>query len=214
MRNPLVDQYLAIGCLRCPLGNTPECKVHSWQDEFEALRSIVLSCGLTEELKWKMPCYTYEGKNLLIIAAFKDYCGLNMFKGAMIEDSKGLLELPGENSHSARVGRFRNLSQIVENSEVIRDYILQAIEIERSGAEVPKRQPSDLEIPTELAATLDLDPALTAAFFALTPGRQRSHVIFITGAKQSKTREARVEKCIPRILAGKGMLEKSDRDTA
>lgn len=193
--------------MRCPLGNTPECKVHNWYEEFQALRAIVLECGLLEELKWKMPTYTWNSKNVLIIAAFKDYCGLNMFKGALLSDPQGLLEAPGENSQSAKVGRFRNLDQITQNREAIKQIVLDAIRVEESGLKVPKAEPGDLELPEELLAAMDRDPALTSAFFALTPGRQRSHVIFITGAKQSVTRATRVEKCVPKIMDGKGYLE-------
>ncbi len=205
--NPEVDKYLAIGCMRCPLGNTPRCKVHSWYDVFQALRALVLESGLTEEVKWKVPCYTLNGKNVLIIAAFKDYCGLNMFKGVLISDPAGILESAGPNSHESMVGRFRSVEQVAQNAAAIREILRQAVELERSGAVVPKRDSADIELPEELIVAMEADPALASAFFALTPGRQRSHAIHISGAKQSKTRESRVEKCTPKILAGQGFLD-------
>ena len=214
IRNSEVDQYLAIGCMRCPLGNTPECKVHGWYDVFQALRELVLESGLAEEVKWKVPTYTLNGKNVLIIAAFKEYCGLNMFKGVLIIDPSGILEFAGPNSQEAMVGRFRSVEQVQENAGAIREILRQAVELERSGAVVPKRDAPDLDLPEELVVAMDADPSLASAFFALTPGRQRSHVIHISGAKQSKTRESRVEKCVPKILAGQGFLDWAGKPNA
>jgi uncharacterized protein YdeI (YjbR/CyaY-like superfamily) len=188
--------------------------VHGWYDVFQALRELVLESGLVEEVKWKVPTYTLNGKNVLIIAAFKEYCGLNMFKGVLINDPSGILEFAGPNSREAMVGRFRSVEQVQENAEAIREILRQAVELERSGAVVPKRDAPDLDLPEELVVAMDADPSLASAFFALTPGRQRSHVIHISGAKQSKTRESRVEKCVPKILAGQGFLDWAGKPNA
>ena len=206
--NPKVDNYLAEGCGRCRLGGTPECKVHRWQKELRLLRKIVLSCGLTEELKWKVPCYTHEKHNILLISAFKNYATLSFVKGALLRDSERLLDSPGENSQSVRFFRFTNVQTIREMEPILKAYIREAIELEKSGARVDFKAKSELEIPEELEAKFESLPALRTAFLDLTLGRQRGYILHFTAAKQSKTRMARIEKWIPKILEGRGMHDR------
>lgn len=202
-----VDHYLAEGCGRCPLGGTPGCKVHAWQAELQALRRLVLACGLREEVKWGVPCYTFEGHNVLIVSAFKDHASLSFFKGALLEDPLGLLQKPGENSQAARVFRLRDTQALAGLEPILKAYVFEAIEIEKAGLRVdfPARQALDL--PAELLRKFEEDPALQAAFESLTPGRQRGYVLHIAAAKQPKTREARIEKWAPRIFEGRGMQD-------
>lgn len=202
-----VDHYLAEGCGRCPLGGTPDCKVHAWQPELRALRRIALSCGLREEVKWGVPCYTFEGNNVLIVSAFKDHASLSFFKGALLEDPLGLLQKPGENSQAARVFRLSDAQALAELEPALKAYIFEAIEVERAGLRVDFKAKDTLLLPDELLQKFEEDPAFQAAFEALTPGRQRGYVLHISAAKQSKTRAARVEKCAPRIFEGKGMQD-------
>lgn len=203
--NPQVDLYLEEGCGRCPLGGTPQCKVHRWQDELRLLRRIVLDCGLTEERKWGIPCYTYRKANIAIVAAFKDHCVLSFFKGSLLQDTEGILEKPGEDSESGRVIRFTRVLDIVTWEPVLKAYLYEAIEVEKAGLKVQYRKPSELDMPEELRKKLEQIPELKAAFEALTPGRQKGYIFHITQPKQSKTRESRVEKSIPLIMSGKGL---------
>lgn len=202
-----VDQYLTEGCGRCNLGNTPNCKVHSWTKELHLLRQIVLSSGLKEEVKWGVPTYTLNGKNVLIIAAFKDYCSINFFKGSLLKDPKRILERPGENTQFSRSLKFKSISEITELDQTIREYLFESIEVEKAGIEPVKEDKPQMMIPEELQMKLDEDPGFKEAFESLTPGRQRGYLLHFTQAKQSKTRLARIEKCIPKILMGKGLQE-------
>jgi uncharacterized protein YdeI (YjbR/CyaY-like superfamily) len=202
-----VDQYLAIGCMRCALGNTPECKVHQWYDELVLLRQLALEAGLREEIRWGVPTFQWEGKNVLIIAAFKDYCALNVFKGVLAADPHGLMVSPGPNSRSAKLARFTSLAEIEASAPAIRELLLEVIEVEKRGEEVPAFSSDDLELPEELVELLDSDPSLSEAFFGLTLGRQRSFAIHVGGAKQSESRARRAEKCVPKIRAGLGFHE-------
>lgn len=204
--NPRVDHYLAEGCGRCPLGGTPECKVHRWGKALKRLRAILNDSGLNEELKWSVPCYTYEHKNVVILSAFKDYCALSFFKGVLLKDDARMLEVPGENSQSVRLLRFTAVGQVRAREALIRDYLAEAIAVEKAGLTV-SRKTAVQAVPLELQNKLDALPGLKAAFAALTPGRQRSYILHIAGGKQSATRAARVEKCVPHILAGKGFNE-------
>lgn len=202
-----VDQYLTEGCGRCNLGGTPNCKVHSWTKELHLLRQIVLSSGLKEEVKWGVPTYTLNGKNVLIIAAFKDYCSINFFKGSLLKDPKRILERPGENTQFSRSLKFKSISEITELDQTIREYLFESIEVEKAGIEPVKEDKPQMMIPEELQMKLDEDPGFKEAFESLTPGRQRGYLLHFTQAKQSKTRLARIEKCIPKILMGKGLQE-------
>ncbi len=189
-KNPLVDAFLA--------------HTANWRDEFEALRENALACGLTEELKWGQPCYTYGGSNVVILGGFKNYIALSFFKGALMKDPGQLLVRQTENVQAGRQLRFTNASEIAQRRPIIEAYLFEAIEIEKSGLEVPAEKKPGLEIPEELQRKFDENPMLKSAFYNLTPGRQRGYLLHFTGAKQSKTREARIEKLIPKILEGKG----------
>lgn len=206
--NPKIDTYLAEGCGRCPLGGTPACKVHNWPKELAYLRALVLDCGLTEELKWGVPCYTFQGSNVLIVAAFKEYCSISFFKGALLMDANAILVAPGENSQAARLAKFTDVNEIVELESVLTAYVFEAIEIEKAGLKVEMKRNTELDLPEELQARFDEDSELKAAFEALTPGRQRGYVLHFSAPKQSKTRESRIDKCIDKILAGKGFQDR------
>jgi uncharacterized protein YdeI (YjbR/CyaY-like superfamily) len=180
-------------------------KAKKWQKEFEKLRTIVLDCGLTEELKWGWPCYTFQKSNIVLIHGFKEYCALLLFKGALLKDSKSILIQQTKNVQAARQIRFTNVREIVEMEPTLKAYIHEAIEVEKAGLKVNFKKNSDFKIPEEFQNKLDEIPALKAAFDALTPGRQRAYLFHFSQPKQSKTRESRVEKCMPRILNGKGL---------
>ena len=175
-----------------------------WQEEFETLRAIALENPFTEDLKWYQPCYTLEGKNVVLIHGFKDYCALLFFKGALLKDPRRILVTPGQHQ-AARQIRFTSAQEIVRMKPVLKAYIQEAIEVERAGLKVKLKKTSDFKIPEEFQTKLDKTPGLKKAFYALTPGRQRAYIFHFSGAKQSKTREARVEKYMQRILNGKGL---------
>ena len=206
--NPGVDHYLAEGCGRCPLGSTPDCKVHPWQEILTELRKIVLTSELTEEIKWGVPCYTVEGKNIFLLSAFKNYAAISFFKGALLKDPHHVLEKPGANSQASRVFKFTSLTQLEGLEKVVKTYIEEAIKIEKAGLAVPYKKAGDFEIPEELQLKFEEDPDFKAAFEALTPGRQRGYVLHFSQAKQSKTRTTRIEKWKPRIFEGKGMHDR------
>ena len=176
-----------------------------WKDEYERLRMIALNCGLTEELKWGCPCYTLDGQNVVLIHGFKDYCAYLFHKGALLKDPRSLLIQQTENVQSARQIRFTHVDQIADVENVLKSYIKEAIKLEKAGVKVPMKKTSEFKMPVEFKNVLDATPALKKAFAALTPGRQRGYLLYFSSAKQSKTREARVEKYIPRILKGKGL---------
>ncbi|HEY1799018.1 MAG TPA: YdeI/OmpD-associated family protein [Stellaceae bacterium] len=176
----------------------------SWQAEFRKLRTIVLDCGLTEELKWYKPCYTAEGHNIVLIGGFKEYCVLLFFKGALLKDAKGLLSTPGQ-TQAGRQIRFTGLQDVIDLEPFLKTYIREAVEIDKAGLTVTKKTTGDFAIPEEFQQKLDDMPDLNAAFEALTPGRQRAYLFYFSGAKQPKTREARVEKHIENIMNGKGL---------
>ncbi len=205
--NPQVDQYLEEGCGRCSLHGTPECKVHTWPEELRRLRAIVQDCMLTEEVKWGVPCYTLNGKNVLMIYAFKECCALSFFKGALLKDEAEILEKPGENSQAARFIRFTDVQRINDLESILKAYIFEAIEVEKAGLKVAFKKEAE-PMPEELVQRLDNDPKLKAAFEALTPGRQRGYILFFSAPKQSKTRESRIEKYVPWIMVGKGMHDR------
>lgn len=180
-------------------------KAEKWREEYEKLRTIILDCGLTEELKWGNPCYSFNGGNIVLIHGFKEYCALLFFKGALLNDANGILIQQTENVQSPRQVRFTNLLQITELEPVLKAYIYEAIEVEKAGLKVTLKQTSEFPIPDEFQSKLDHIPALKTAFEALTPGRQRAYLLHFAAAKQSKTREARIEKYMPQIMAGKGL---------
>ena len=201
--NKGVDVYFTEGCGRCNLVGTPKCKVHTWNNELVLLRTIILDCGLTEEVKWGSPCYTYNNKNVLMLAALKSYCAISFFKGVLLNDSKNILDKPGENSQHGRLIKFTKDSDLAAMEKTIKQYIKQAIEIEKAGLKV-ETVPNPEPIPDEFKQVMDENPELKSAFFALTPGRQRSWILHFSSAKQAQTRISRIEKYTPKILQGKG----------
>ena len=188
-QNPKVDAFVS--------------RAKAWQGEIQKLRSILLDCGLDEELKWGKPCFQFEGKNVAIIQPFKAHCSLLFFKGALLQDTHGLLRSQGENTQSAL--RLEFTSEASVKKTVVKSYVKQAILVEKAGAEVDFKAKRELELPQELTQLLQRNRKLAKAFQSLTPGRQRGYVLHFTGAKQSQTRTARIDKCIPKILAGLGM---------
>lgn len=205
--NTKVDHYLIDGCMRCKFGGTPECKVRKWTDELVMLRHIVLECGLTEEVKWGVPCYTADNKNIVIVSAYKDFSALSFFKGALLKDPLKILIKQGENSQSARVIKFTNPEQISEQQEILKAYIIEAVVIEKSGLKVDFSKIPE-PVPDELLQKFDEYPELKKAFYTLTPGRQRGYIIYFSQPKQSQTRFSRIEKYKQKILTGEGLNDK------
>jgi uncharacterized protein YdeI (YjbR/CyaY-like superfamily) len=189
--NPKVDFYFS--------------KAKKWQGELEKLRMIVLDCQLTEELKWGVPCYTFQKSNIVLIHVFKEYCALLFIKGALLNDANGILIQQTENTQAGRQVRFTNVGDIVEMETILKAYIYEAIEVEKAGLKVNFKKNTELIFPEEFQNKLDESPALKTAFDALTPGRQRAYNLYFSAPKQSKTRESRVEKCMQQILNGKGL---------
>ena len=189
--NPKVDWYFN--------------KAKTWQEEIEKLRTIGLDCGLTEELKWGCPCYTFQKSNIVLIHVFKEYCALLFFKGALLNDADGILIQQTKNVQAARQIRFTNVRQIVKMKTILKAYIYEAIEVEKTGLKVKFKKTTEFKIPEEFKKKLDKTPALKTAFYTLTPGRQRAYILYFSQPKQSKTRESRVEKCMQQILNGKGL---------
>lgn len=189
--NPEVDGFLS--------------KTKKWKKEFEKLRVIILDCQLTEELKWGKPCYTFQGNNIVLMHGFKEYCALLFMKGALLHDDKGILIQQTENVQAARQIRFTNIQQIVEIESILKAYIYEAIEVEKSGLQVDFKKNTEYRIPEEFQNKLDGIPDLKTAFNSLTLGRQKAYILYFSAPKQSKTREARVEKCMEKILSGKGL---------
>ena len=180
-------------------------KATKWQREYEKLRMIILQCGLTEELKWGCPCYTFEDKNIILIHGFKEYCAVLFFKGALLGDPEGILIQQTENVQSERQVRFKSVQEIVKMERTLKVYIYEAMEVEKVGLQVKLKKTKDYKIPEEFQSKLDKMPRLKASFDSLTPGRQRAYIFHFSQPKQSKTRVARVEKYIPQILKGKGL---------
>lgn len=191
--NPKVDEFLS--------------KATKWKEEYEKLRNIVLDCELTEEFKWMHPCYTFNHKNIVLIHGFKEYCALLFHKGALLKDPHGILIQQTENVQAARQIRFTNVQEIAEMETILKAYINEAIEVEKAGLEVEFKKTTEFTIPEELQHKFDEIPALKTAFEALTPGRQRAYIFYFSQAKQSKTRESRVEKYVQKILDGKGLKD-------
>ena len=189
--NPKVDAFLS--------------RADKWRPEFEKLRSIILDCGLDEELKWGVPCYTFQGSNVVLIHGFKEYCAILFVKGALLKDPRGILIIQTENVQAARQVRFTNVAEIVALEPFLKDYILEAIEVEKAGLKVEHKKTADFTMVEEFQKKLAEDSALKAAFEALTPGRQRGYLLYFSTPKQPRTREQRIEKSVPQILAGKGL---------
>jgi uncharacterized protein YdeI (YjbR/CyaY-like superfamily) len=181
-----------------------------WQKEADKLRRIALDCDLTEEMKWGKPCFTYQKKNVAIVIPLKDACALSFFKGALLKDPKHILQKIGEHTQAGRWIKVTSLKEITALQSTLRNYIYEAIEVEESGRKVSLKKASEYVVPEELQARLDAAPELRAAFEALTPGRRKSHIFHVSGAKQEKTRVARAEKCVPMILSGRGFNELTD----
>ncbi len=180
-------------------------KAEKWQEEFKKLRTIILDCQLTEELKWGVPCYTYQNSNIVLIHGFKEYCAILFVKGALLKDTKGVLIQQTKNVQAARQIRFTNVREIAGMETILKAYIKEAIEVEKAGLKIDYKKTSDFIIPKEFQKKLDEMPALKEAFHALTPGRQRAYLFYFSQPKLSKTREARVEKYIDLILDGIGL---------
>lgn len=189
--NPKVDFYFG--------------KEKRWQKEIEQLRTIILDCHLAEELKWGCPCYTFNKTNIVLIHVFKEYCALLFFKGALLKDPKGILIQQTENVQAARQIRFTDVKEITKLKATIKAYVFEAIEIEEAGLKVPLKKTKEFNMPEEFQNKLNESPDLKTAFYALTPGRQRGYLLYFSSAKQSKTREARIEKHMEQILNGKGL---------
>jgi uncharacterized protein YdeI (YjbR/CyaY-like superfamily) len=191
--NPKVDEHLR--------------KAKKWREESYELRRMILDCSLIEELKWGQPCYTLQGKNIVLIGKFKEYCSLLFFKGALLKDAHGILQRPGKHTQAGRLIKLTSLQEIKEMEAILKAYIQEAIEVEKAGLKVKLKKHSEFKVPEELQKKMEEGGAFKAAFQALTPGRQRAYFYFFSAPKLSKTREARVEKCVPRILEGKGLLD-------
>jgi uncharacterized protein YdeI (YjbR/CyaY-like superfamily) len=191
--NPKVDQYIR--------------KAQQWQEELELLRTIILDCGLTEELKWGAPCYSFYKKLVVIIGELKECCVLSFFKGVLLSDVHGILQKPGENTQTVRLIRFTNTRDIIKWEPVLKAYIYEAIEVEKAGFPLDLKKSTELKFPEEFHDKLKANPALKKAFQALTPGRQRAYSLYFSQPKQSKTRESRINKCMERILEGKGLQD-------
>lgn len=202
--NSQVDTYLKEGCGRCEHYRTPQCKVHLWIHELILLRSLVLECGLTEAYKWSQPCYTYNGKNILIVTAFKAYACISFFKGSLLKDHHQILDIPGKSSQAVRQLRFTSVEDIQNLKSEIQSYIVQAIDIEKKGQKVMFKKHLETP-PDELIAEFKKDPKFKKAFDGLTPGRQRGYIIYFLQAKQSKTRFQRILNSKEKVFLGKGI---------
>lgn len=177
----------------------------NWQEEIKILRAILLDCGLTEELKWGVPCYTFQKSNIVLLGNFKNYCTISFVKGVLLDNSNGILVEPGENSQSVRLVRFNNIKDIIDRKAILKSFIFEAIEVEKAGLKVDLKKSKDFELVEELQNIFIENPTFKSAFEALTTGRQRAYNMYFAAAKQSKTRESRIESYTQRILDGKGI---------
>jgi len=203
-----IQTYFSSGCGRCKLFDTPQCKVRTWKKELELLREIILdSSNLNEEMKWGMPCYSFQKKNVLMLVAFKEYCSLSFFKGSLLSDPVKLLVRPGENSQAVKQFKFRSSEEVLLNKDHIKTFIYDAIELEKRGAQIQFKKPDEYPIPGEFQKSMDNDPVLKEAFNKLTPGRRRAYLLHFGQAKQAATRQSRIKKCRAAILSGKGLNE-------
>ena len=207
MNRESVDAYLRDGCGRCDKYQTPACKVHLWTPALQALRALLLEAGLTEEMKWGQPCYSFEGANVVLLASLRDQCALSFFQGAALTDPDGLLVSPGPNSRFARYLPFRSRAEVEARRDAITRFLAEAIHRARTGQKVDA-PPAAEPMPEELANVLAAKPERARAYEALTPGRRRSYILHVSGAKQSATRAKRAEACAAKILDGKGWNER------
>lgn len=207
MNTESADAWLRDGCGRCAKYRTPSCKVHQWTAPLMRLREQVQATGLVETMKWGSPCYTDGGKNVVMLAVFNDSCALSFLKGAALDDPDALLESPGPNSRFVRFLRFRTLAEVETHRAAIDRFLRQAVAFEREGTKMAVA-PAAEPVPEELQQLLDAQPTVRAAFDALTPGRRRSHILYVSGAKQSATRARRAAACVPAILEGRGQQER------
>ena len=199
-----VETYFEKGCGRCKKFDTPECRVHRWDEALAAMRAICLESGMQEELKWAHPCYLHEGRNIVILGAFNEYCAINFMKGGLLKDPKKLLENNGENSQSSMMFRAQNAQQVLDCANDLKALIQEAIEVEKAGLKIAPKSVSEYEVPEELTQKFAQDSSLEIAFNALTPGRQKAYLLLFGQAKQSATRFSRIEKYEGAIRAGKG----------
>jgi len=199
-----VDQYLLDGCGRCSKGGTPKCTVHQWNPILIAMRDLALQCGLNEEVKWSVPCYTVMGKNVVMIHAFMEYCSFMFMKGALLTDPENRLLQPTENGTSGRQLRYTSLEVFMKERTMAKAFILEAIDLEKAGKKVEKGIQTEI-IVEELMEAFGQDSLLKTAFYQLTPGRQRAYLLHFAQPKQAKTRTARIEQCAPLILRGEGL---------
>ena len=207
INNSSVDSYLKDGCGRCDKFETPECKVHHYPGALAALRVIALDSGLTETMKWGSPCYMLDDTNVIMIGTYQDCCFVSYLRGALLDDKDGVLELVGPNTRSARLFKFTTEAEVLANRGLVARFIHDCIGFVQSGTKVPPRE-SNEPMPDELQDVLDANGDVAAAYDALTPGRQRSYILHVSGAKQSKTRQSRAEKATVKIMAGKGFNER------
>lgn len=206
-KNLNVDQYIIEGCGRCNLAKTLKCKALIWSKEIELLRGIALASGLKEEYKWSQPCYTYHNKNVFIVTAFKNYACIAFFKGSLLNDPNQKLITPGKNSQASKQLRFTSTHEIKKNEPIIKQFINEAIEVEKNELKVEFKASKSFVIPIELQTKFKEDPVYKNAFFRLTPGRQKSYLLHFNSAKKIKTKISRIAKCKTKILEGKGFNE-------
>lgn len=205
--NKSAEHFFIGGCGRCSFADTPKCKVNKFRDELLLLRSLIHNTELYEDCKWGVPCYTINNKNVILLSAFKEFCSVNFLKGSLLKDPKKLLVKPGENSQSARYLKFVNTSEIIKNKDAIIQLINDAIEVEKSGKKNIIKEKPVLVFPEELLNAFDNNNDFKKAFMSLTPGRQRSYIMFFNAAKQASTKVNRINKCMPDIFVGKGLNE-------
>lgn len=206
--NKSAESYYIDGCGRCSKGGTDDCKVRKWKQELDLLRSIVLECGLEETCKWGHPTYMYRNQNVLLIHCFKEYAAIAFMKGSLLSDENNLLIQQTENVQATRQLRYTATNQIEEQKDLIKAFVCEAIELEKSGAKVELKKTEDFQVPQELTETFKIDPEYQIAFESLTPGRQRGYLLYFAQAKQSNTRSSRISKCRDKIFSGKGWNER------
>ncbi|MFN3530132.1 MAG: YdeI/OmpD-associated family protein [Bacteroidia bacterium] len=202
------EAYLRSGCGRCDFYDSPQCKVHPWHDLLQACRAVLRDCGLEENIKWGVPCYTHQGKNIVLLGALREAVSLGFMKGALLADDSGLLQKPGPNAHESRLIRLKGLTMLEQHLSTIKSLVYQAVEVEKAGLVVPKQSVADIAFPAELQSMFEADPAFEAAFYALTPGRQKGYLFHFNQAKQSQTRSQRIQKYLPQIMQGIGLHDK------